>query len=358
MKYAPDFSPDSARHHLVELVKRSGLHEGVMLDLGCGRAAVAEPLTDLGFSYVGTDIDVDALAAITAEGVEAHELDLRADGPVVRARVEEILAGRPLAGVLAIDVLEHVADPSAVLDVLRELVVGGEPRAGAASLFTSIPNVSHLDVAAKLLIGRFDYLPIGLLDETHLRFFTDAGLHTTMTRAGWREVDHEDVVAPVTEQLFPADAPVLRPEAPARELLARLRRHGDDHAFTFQFIRRYEPGEPAEPDSDAPAPDVRPFASVVIANDPDADGSGRVLDALLADLARQRGADFEVLVSAGAGTIEPDPRLRHPVRRVPAGDDDRAAAVAVARGRYVCFLDAHDRVHEDWIAALDRKAHV
>ena len=95
MKYAPDFSPDSARHHLVELVKRSGLHGGVMLDLGCGRAAVAEPLTDLGFTYVGTDIDLDALGGDRRRpGSRRHELDLRADGPSVRARVEQILDGR------------------------------------------------------------------------------------------------------------------------------------------------------------------------------------------------------------------------------------------------------------------------
>ena len=49
----------------------------------------------------------------------------------------------------------------------------------------SVPNVGHYSIVEDLIAGRWDYLPIGLLCYTHLRFFTKATLESWLHRAGF-----------------------------------------------------------------------------------------------------------------------------------------------------------------------------
>lgn len=70
------------------------------------------------------------------------------------------------------DVLEHMVDP---WDVLRHTHSMLTP---TASVIASIPNIRHVSVLAPLAIkGRWDYRDTGILDRTHLRFFTRASVH-------------------------------------------------------------------------------------------------------------------------------------------------------------------------------------
>jgi SAM-dependent methyltransferase len=81
--------------------------------------------------------------------------------------------------VLCLDVLEHLADPWAVVKRLTALLKPG------GSLIASIPNVKHHSVVLPLLLrGRWDYLPAGVLDKTHLRYFTKATAIELLESAG------------------------------------------------------------------------------------------------------------------------------------------------------------------------------
>ncbi len=64
------------------------------------------------------------------------------------------------------DVLEHIVDPSEVLNQCHSLLVEG------GVIVASIPNVSHIAIRAMLLDARWEYGDLGILDRTHLRFFT------------------------------------------------------------------------------------------------------------------------------------------------------------------------------------------
>lgn len=89
--------------------------------------------------------------------------------------------------VALLDVLEHLIDPLAALlkahQVLREDGV----------LLLSVPNVGHWSVVWDLLEGRFDYQPVGILCNTHLRFFTRRGLEALIADAGFRVESWENV---------------------------------------------------------------------------------------------------------------------------------------------------------------------
>ena len=77
------------------------------------------------------------------------------------------------------DTLEHLPDPPAVLRRLREHVNPG------GHLVVSIPNIANWTVRLQLLFGRFRYTDRGILDRTHLRFYTVATLPDMLAEAGF-----------------------------------------------------------------------------------------------------------------------------------------------------------------------------
>jgi hypothetical protein len=81
--------------------------------------------------------------------------------------------------ILLADVLEHLVDPWATLARLRTAFPG-------ATVVASIPNVANLWLMEELAAGRFPYAAEGLLDVTHLRFFTRASIVQMFAGAGYR----------------------------------------------------------------------------------------------------------------------------------------------------------------------------
>jgi 2-polyprenyl-3-methyl-5-hydroxy-6-metoxy-1,4-benzoquinol methylase len=96
------------------------------------------------------------------------------------------------------DVLEHFVDPwSTLKEHLKYLRTGG-------TLCACIPNTSHWSVIFGLLSGKFDYQDAGLLDRTHLRFFTLASIKSLMEQAGLeiQEVRSRILTNPKTDNVL------------------------------------------------------------------------------------------------------------------------------------------------------------
>ena len=72
----------------------------------------------------------------------------------------------PFDVVVAADVLEHTPAPT---ELLRLMIRAIKPN---GIVLISVPNVTHWSIRLNLLMGRFDYEPIGIMDATHLRWFT------------------------------------------------------------------------------------------------------------------------------------------------------------------------------------------
>ena len=322
-QYPRTFSDHSSYGSAVRLLDAAGIADGVVLDLGCGRSPLAEPLAERGLTHVGCDVDTAALADLAERGSETHEVSLLATEDELLARLTEVLAGRPLAAVLALDVLEHLPEPTPTLLAVRRLVLDqGAP----APLVVSIPNVTHVDVGAKLVLGRWDVDDTGLLDDTHLRFFGEHELGRLLQAGGWTVAATDDVELAVSDQAFPSDAPTVRRGAPLHELLASVRTRADAHARTYQFVRLLTPVEPTPAPYHHEIDEERPLVAAVVVVGP---GTPEP-DALLADLARQ---DPPVGVTV--------------VER--AGLDD---ALRACGARWVAVLDPATRLGPDWSARL------
>ncbi len=86
----------------------------------------------------------------------------------------------PCDYIIFADVLEHLYNPWQVLEAATALLKEG------GSILISIPNISHNSVIIDLINGKFNYRELGLLDSTHIRFFTRESLLYMVQYAGLR----------------------------------------------------------------------------------------------------------------------------------------------------------------------------
>lgn len=131
-----------------------------ILDVGCGFGGLGRQLRSRGFNELyGIEINPDATPRL--EGIYAQHWI----GDVEKLALP--LPDESLDCVIFADVLEHLVDPWGALHRYLRLL-----RSGGTAII-SIPNVRNIALIYRLLVkGRWDYEDSGLLDRTHLRFFT------------------------------------------------------------------------------------------------------------------------------------------------------------------------------------------
>lgn len=161
-----------------------------VLELGPGPGAMTQVLRARGHTVAVVENDPAALQALQSLGVLAVEEDL--DGQAWL----DALHGQRFDVILACDVLEHLRWPE---QVLKELVGLLQPM---GSLVISLPNIAYAGVAAALRAGVFDYADKGLLDRTHLRFFTRRSIEQLLMDCGWVPLAWEANRVPVAESEF------------------------------------------------------------------------------------------------------------------------------------------------------------
>lgn len=136
---------------------------GRLLDVGCGAGATVEAIRALRQVDWAGGVELDPAAA----GLARDRLDLLLEGDLAAAPLEEKIPEGSLDLVLCLDILEHLVDPWEAIRRLSPLLKPG------GRLIVSIPNIRNWKFIWRLLTkGDFRYREAGLLDRTHLRFFT------------------------------------------------------------------------------------------------------------------------------------------------------------------------------------------
>ncbi len=208
----PD-DPNNAHAAALDLV---GWNKDV-LEVGCAGGHVTKALADRNCTVVGVEVDAGAAVAARRHAGRVVVGDL--DGGDVWAG----LAGEAFDTLLFGDVLEHLRDPGTALRrSLDHLRPGG-------TVVISVPNVAHGDIRLALLAGTFPYRDWGLLDRTHLRFFTRSSLLELVRQAGLVPLELRRVVVP----LFGTELAVSR-DGVDPVLVDRILQ--DPESETYQFV--------------------------------------------------------------------------------------------------------------------------
>jgi 2-polyprenyl-3-methyl-5-hydroxy-6-metoxy-1,4-benzoquinol methylase len=165
-----------------------GGHRDV-LELGCGDGWFSERLAEHGNCVTGVDlVEAPRQASVLADYI-------RADLATEWSRVEQHLDGRRFDVILAMDVLEHLAEPAELVRRCRAFLRPG------GVLVVSVPNVANITVRAALLFGRFEYASRGILDRGHVRFFTRRSARHLLETSGYRVMRETMTVMPIDHAL-------------------------------------------------------------------------------------------------------------------------------------------------------------
>jgi len=233
-RYESSIDIDQENNPHASLVRFVGLDKRV-LELGAATGYMTEVLKQRGCTVTAVEFDLDAVDELREVADVTIVGDLN-DHTVLQA------AHGPFDVVLAGDVLEHLLDP---LATLRQCVeqLGPDGRA-----VISIPNVAHSSLALALAHGGWRYTETGLLDRTHIFFFTYDRLLSVLAEAGLIVTSIErSVTGPFnTEQ-------GLESESFDPELVAHVM--GRPEAMTYQFVvsAEIDNGDPAQRDRSAQA---------------------------------------------------------------------------------------------------------
>jgi len=130
-------------------------------------------------------------ATLLELNAEAAELARAFDIRVVVGDFNSLSAGPRFDCVAMLDVLEHLSDPLAALQHAREFLCDD------GYLLLSVPNAGHWSVIWDLLEGEFSYQPVGILCNTHLRFFTRRSLEQLLDDAGFRVECWENITTAI-----------------------------------------------------------------------------------------------------------------------------------------------------------------
>ena len=158
--------PRSSHQQIARLIQ--SLQLSPILDVGAAQGM-------LGQMVQGSGIVIDAVEANAEWANEAR--------PYYRNTWASIIEDAPLPSreyklVVCADVLEHTPDPLDVLKRLREAATAD------ATFIISVPNVAHVAVRTMLLFGYFPKMERGILDRTHLQFFTKDTARDLIKNAG------------------------------------------------------------------------------------------------------------------------------------------------------------------------------
>jgi GT2 family glycosyltransferase/2-polyprenyl-3-methyl-5-hydroxy-6-metoxy-1,4-benzoquinol methylase len=350
--YCHDYTPVSVYGHAVRLIAEHGARTGVHIDVGCGYGVIAQPVeTELGLTYLGFDKAEDGLRDLRERGLAGYGIDL-SDVEGSEYAIRSVIAGRQIASISMMDTLEHLTNGPQIVAMLRRLA-----QEDNAPLILSVPNVAHKDLALKLLAGRWDVTEAGLLDHTHVGFYTAERLAQLAAETGWREIGAWDWLLEESDQKFPSDLPLLDLQTPIGAFLRAEIDRTNPYSIVNQFVRAFRPvaPRPAQLIHDRREP-TRPFMSIVIvASEP-----GDEIAPLLKCLAEQTSQDFDLQIICLPGknrarierAAASQPTLTSRTR-IDAGDDGIAAILnerlECLNGRYAAILRTSDRPRANWL---------
>ena len=192
-----------------------------VLDLGCSQGLLARPLREKGVRTTGVDVGPETKVSRDLEAYHRRDLEEPLDIP----------EGRVFDYVVVADVIEHVKNREQLLRSARRYL---KPD---GRLLISTPNIAIWFYRLSLLLGRFEYGPRGVLDETHVHLFTQSTFRREVERGGFR-IQERRVTSLPFEVIFEStgQSRLVAGLSEAYHLLARIY----PKLFAYQFLLEAE----------------------------------------------------------------------------------------------------------------------
>ena len=139
-------------------------NNSTVLDVGCASGVIGEYLSkEKKCTLIGIDNDDKQL--FVADSKKCYKKLFNMNLNKIDNEINEYV--NYFDYILLADVLEHLYDPAELLEKLKPYL-----KSNNSYFIMSIPNISHGVIKLKLLHNKFEYTSAGLLDDTHIRFFT------------------------------------------------------------------------------------------------------------------------------------------------------------------------------------------
>jgi len=204
-----------------------------VLEIGCASGVQTRHLKEsLGCHVTGMEID-----PVTAESARPYCEELIVES-IEKIDLTEVLGVTRFDFITFIDVLEHLYDPAGALKKVRPFL---SPN---GHLIASIPNIAHAAIVWELAHGRFDYQKYGLLDDTHIRFFTKKNIARVFADAGYEIVAWDRVIKTPDETEFE----IVCGSDEDQSFLNWVGEHNAE-ALTYQFIVKAQASDRLESSS-------------------------------------------------------------------------------------------------------------
>ncbi len=164
-----DYSRDTVYGKEIDLI---GPNKKV-LEFGCSTGFVSKILKQRGCRVTGIEMDENAAkkAGEYCEKVIVGDIDIM--------EIDKELGQEKFDAALFGDILEHLKDPKRILLKTRDFLVKD------GYIVISIPNIAHWSTRLELLGGNFDYQKLGILDDSHLKFFTKKSIINLLEACGY-----------------------------------------------------------------------------------------------------------------------------------------------------------------------------
>lgn len=198
-EYWTNYPVKESKHSSHHYLRNWAGSQQKILDVGCGEGFQAIEIAGLGNKVWGIDIVEKPKHESAMQQYICHDI-----GTGLRP-IADRLTENQFDKILLMDIIEHLPRPELVLqDCLKLLSPKGQ-------VILSLPNVANITIRLGLLLGQFNYAERGILDKTHLRFFTRKTARKMIEKSGFEIVKETMTVMPVELALgISAKNPLMR----------------------------------------------------------------------------------------------------------------------------------------------------
>lgn len=195
--------------------------ESKVLEIGCSSGTQTKALKEILACNV-TGIEINESAAKEAKKF-CENLII---GDIENIDLKKSLDENTFDLVIMSDVLEHLRDPNSVLTKIKPFI-----KKDHGMVLASIPNIAHASICLELARGRFDYRDFGLLDDTHIRFFTKKTIANLFESSGYHIQKWDRVIKNPQETEFKTQ-PLNHEESIFLSYIEKV----NPEAHTYQFV--------------------------------------------------------------------------------------------------------------------------